>query len=65
MINEPRENKVKYSNMLKRYINYPQLLNLVLLFSEKLRDVSNLISDYLYLNRYCTQENIRKHLIII
>lgn len=62
MIDEPRENEAKYNRRLKRYINYPQLLDLVLSISEELRDAYNLKSDYLYLNRYCTQENIRETL---
>lgn len=48
MIDKPREDEAKYNHRLKRYINYPQLMELVLSISEELRNAYNLKSDYLY-----------------
>ena len=62
MIDEPRENEAKYNRRLKRYINYPQLLELILSISEELRIAYNLKSEYLYLNRYSTYDNIKEKL---
>lgn len=62
LIDEPKENEAKYNRKLKRYINYPQLLDLVLSISEELRIAYELKTEYLYLNRLCTYENIEKEL---
>lgn len=62
LVDAPRENEAKYNRRLNRYINYPQLLELILSISGELREGYELKSEYLYLNRYSTEDNVRERL---
>lgn len=62
MIDEPIENEARYNRRLKRYINYPQLLELILSISDELATAYHLKSEYLYMNRHSTYENIQDKL---
>lgn len=62
MIDEPIENEARYNRRLKRYINYPQLLELILSISDELATAYHLKSEYLYMNRHSTYENIKDKL---
>lgn len=60
------ENEAKYNRKLKRYINYPQILELILNISEELRTAYELKSDYVYFNKHSNindcEENFWKHI---
>lgn len=62
MIDEPRESEARYNRRLKQYINYPQLLELILSISDELEVAYHRKSEYLYLNRYSTYEDIQNTL---
>lgn len=56
---EVRENQRKYNHRLKRYINYPQLLDLILNISDELKEAYDYKEKYQYLNTYSDYENIK------
>lgn len=62
LIDEPKENERRFNRRLNRYINYPELLECLLSISDELRKVYELKSEYLYINRDCTFENIERYL---
>ena len=54
---EVRENESKWNKKLHRYINYPQILDLILGISDELRTAYYLKSDYVYFNKHSNLEN--------
>ena len=56
------ENKAKYNKKLQRYINYPQLLELILNIDKNLKEAYSLEEMYLIFNSTSTHENARTDL---
>ncbi|WP_405315495.1 ISL3 family transposase [Faecalibacillus faecis] len=56
------ENKARYNKKLKRYINYPQLLELILKIDKNLKEAYELKEQYLIFNSMSTYENARVNL---
>ena len=56
------ENKAKYNKKLQRYINYPQLLELILNIDKNLKEAYSLKEMYLIFNSTSTHENARTDL---
>lgn len=56
------ENKSKYNKKLHRYINYPQILELILDISPSLKEAYELKEDYLLFNQTSTISNARENL---
>ncbi len=59
---EVRENESKWNKKLHRYINYPQILDLILGISDELRTAYDLKSDYVYFNKHSNLENAENDL---
>lgn len=59
---EVRENESKWNKKLHRYINYPQILDLILGISDELRTAYYLKSDYVYFNKHSNLENAENDL---
>ena len=57
-----KENKAKYNHKLKRYINYPQLLELILDINPILKEAYNLKELYLIFNSISSIEDARINL---
>lgn len=57
-----KENKSKYNKKLHRYINYPQLLELILNISPTLKEAYELKEDYLFFNQFSSIANARENL---
>jgi len=53
------ENKARYNRKLKRYINYPQLLELILGIDSNLKEAYSLKETYLIFNSTSTYEDAR------
>lgn len=62
LIGKPEENEGKWNKRLNRYINYPQLLDLILDISDELKQAYHLKYEYLLFNRYSTYEDARQEL---
>ena len=56
------DNKPRYNKKLKRYINYPQLLELILGIDKNLKEAYELKESYLIFNSTSTYEDARKNL---
>ncbi len=60
------EREPKWNRKLKRYVNYTQILELILNISDELRKAYELKSDYVYFNKHSTlddcKENFWKHI---
>lgn len=56
------ENKAKYNKKLKRYINYPQILELILKIDPLLKEAYELKESYLFFNQNSTLETARQNL---
>lgn len=57
-----KENKAKYNKKLKRYINYPQLLEMMLNINSSLKEGYDLKESYLLFNQRTKHEDARKDL---
>ena len=57
-----RENRSKFNKRLRRYINYPQILDLILKFSPELENAYKLKKKYAHLNRYTRYDEADKKL---
>lgn len=57
-----RENRLKFNQRLRRYINYPQILDLILNISPELENAYKLKKEYAYFNRYTTYDEADKKL---
>lgn len=57
-----KENKSKYNKKLHRYINYPQLLELILNISPTLKEAYELKEDYLFFNQFSSIAHARENL---
>ena len=60
---EVRENKRKFNKRLNRYINYSQILDLILAISHELNEAYQLKEKYLYFNDYSNYENAELDLL--
>ena len=59
---EVRENKRKFNRRLNRYVNYPQLLDLILKISPELNEAYLIKDRYLLFNSCCDFHNAEKDL---
>lgn len=59
---EVRENESKWNKKLHRYINYPQILDLILGISDELSTAYYLKSNYVYFNKHSNLENAENDL---
>lgn len=57
-----KENKSKYNKRLHRYINYPQLLELILNITSSLKEAYELKEVYLFFNQFSSISNARENL---
>lgn len=57
-----RENRSKFNKRLRRYINYPQILDLILKISPELENAYKLKKKYAHLNRYTRYDEADKKL---
>ena len=55
-------NKARYNKKLKRYIDYHQLLEIILSIDKKLTEAYNLKEQYIAFNHYATSETCREWL---
>lgn len=60
-----KENKARYNKKLKRYVNYPQLLELILEIDSTLKEAYSLKELYLIFNSTSTYEDARVDLSMI
>lgn len=59
------DNKAKLNHVLNRYVNYRQILNLILDIDPKLSLAYELYSRYLYFNDHCTINDARSFLDVL
>lgn len=59
---EVHENEAKWNKKLKRYINYPQILDLILKISDELTTAYYLKSDYVFFNKHSCLEKAEEEL---
>ena len=59
---EVHENEAKWNKKLKRYINYPQILDLILEISDELKTAYDLKSDYVFFNKQSDLNNAENDL---
>ena len=57
-----KENKPRYNRKLKRYINYPQILDKMLKIKPQLKEAYELKEDYLLFNQRSNVDNARESL---
>lgn len=60
-----KENKARYNKKLRRYVNYPQLLELILEIDSTLKEAYSLKELYLIFNSTSTYEDARVDLSMI